>query len=113
MRAPVVNEVTLIDTVHDPLMEPTFAGTVPPLRDRVVEPGAAVTVPPQEFVTSAGFAITNPGWTATRLSVHAVLVRGSPFGLKTVTLRTEVSPAAMEVGVKLLLISAGKVISCA
>jgi hypothetical protein len=35
-------------------------------------------------------------------------VRGKAFGLKIVTLRTEVPPATIDIGVKLLFICAGK-----
>ena len=61
MRFPAVVEVTLIDTVHDPGVAPDWAGTVPPLKDKVVEPGAALTEPPQVLVKPAGLAIERPG----------------------------------------------------
>ena len=45
--APGTEEVTLTDTVHDPGVDPVWAGTVPPLKEMVVDPAAAVTDPPQ------------------------------------------------------------------
>lgn len=108
IRFPGVEDVTLTETVQRPGVVPTWGGTVPPLRARVVPPATAVTVPPQEFVTPAGLAIVRPGWTPTKLSVHAALVRANPLGLKTVTLNRDVPPAAIEIGEKLLFISAGR-----
>ena len=57
IKLPEANEVTLTDTVQDPAVDPTCAGTVPPLNDIVVEPELAVTVPPQVLLMPAGFAI--------------------------------------------------------
>ena len=61
IRFPGVLEVTLTETVHDPGVGPTWAGTVPPAREKDVEPAAAVTEPPQELVTSMGLAMIRPG----------------------------------------------------
>ena len=61
IRFPVVDDVTLIETVQDPGVDPIWAGTVPPLKDRVVEPATAVTEPPQELVKPTGLAIMRPG----------------------------------------------------
>jgi hypothetical protein len=108
IRFPLVVEVTLTETVHEPGVIPDWAGTVPPLRDRTVEPADAVMVPPQVFVSPTGSAIVSPGCTPIKLSVHEALVSGYAFGLKMVTLRRDTWPAAMEIGEKLLLISAGK-----
>jgi hypothetical protein len=108
MRLLGVEEVTLTDTVHDPGVDPDCAGTVPPLRDRVVPPAAAFTVPPQELIKPTGFAMVSPGWTPTKLSVQEASVNGNELGLKMVTRRREVAPVAMEMGEKLLLISAGR-----
>ena len=74
IRFPEVVEVTLIDTVHEPGVVPTWAGTVPPISDKDVEPAAAVTEPPQLSVRPTGFAILRPGWTPIKLSVHEALV---------------------------------------
>lgn len=41
------------------------------------------------------------------------MVSGNALGLKIVTLRRDVPPDTMEIGEKLLLISAGMVITCA
>jgi len=101
--APGVVAVTLTDTVHDPGVDPDWAGTVPPLKDMVVEPAGAVTVPPQVFAVTPTTVIP-----AGKLSVHAALVSTNEFGLKMVTRRREVAPAAMLIGEKVLLISAGK-----
>jgi hypothetical protein len=49
---PAVAEVTLTETVHDPGVDPDWAGTVPPLREMVVEPAGAVAVPPHEFAVT-------------------------------------------------------------
>ena len=61
IRFPGVVEVILMDTVHEPGVAPTWAGTVPPLSDRVVEPAAAATEPPQELVNPTGLAMVRPG----------------------------------------------------
>jgi hypothetical protein len=95
-------------TVHEPGIAPTCAGTVPALNDRVVPPGAAVTVPPQVLLKFTGFAIKRPGWTPTKLSVQVAAVNWKALGLNMVTLRRDTPPAAMEIGKKLLFISAGK-----
>lgn len=108
MRLPGVVEVTSMDTVHDPGDTPACAGTMPPLKDRVVVPETAVTLPAQVLVRLTGFAMDIPGCTPTRLSVQAASISWNEFGLKIVTLRREVCPATMEIGEKLLLISAGK-----
>lgn len=69
IRVPAVVEVTLTDTVHDPGVDPDWAGTVPPLKDMVVEPAAAVTLPPQELATTPTTVIP-----LGKLSVQAALV---------------------------------------
>lgn len=61
IRFPAVVEVTLIDTVHDPGVIPVWAGTVPPLNEKLVEPATAVTEPPQELVNPTGLAMARPG----------------------------------------------------
>jgi len=108
IRFPVVVEVTLIDTVHAPGVTPDWAGTVPPLKDKVVDPATAVTEPPHELVNPTGLAMESPGCTPIKLSIHAALVNGNIFGLKIVTFRRDTPPAAMDIGEKLLFISAGK-----
>lgn len=102
IQFPAVVEVTLTDTVHEPGVVPDWAGTVPPLRDMVDTPAAAVTLPPQVFeatLTTLMFAGI--------LSVQEALVSGNPFGLKMVTVRRDVPPDGIDLGVKFLLISAG------
>jgi hypothetical protein len=113
IKLPVVTEVTLIFTVQDPAVEPDWAGTVPPLKLKVVDPGTAVTEPAQLLRTTAGLAMMSPGWTPTRLSVQDVFVSANTLGLKMVTLRTDVWPARIDIGEKLLLISAGREMLCA
>jgi hypothetical protein len=107
IRLPEVDAVTSIPTVHSPGVIPLCAGTIPPLRANVVDPGTAVILPPQVLETFAGFAIDNPGCTPTRLSVQEALVSGNEFGLYIVTLRRDMPPDEIAIGVKLLLISAG------
>src|SRR5271157_5949918 len=53
-RLPAVIELTSTVTEQDPGLEPTWAGTVPPLRD--TEPPTALTIPPQVVVVFAGLA---------------------------------------------------------
>jgi hypothetical protein len=74
IRFPAVVEVTLIETVHDPGVIPSWAGTVPPLNEKVVEPATAVTEPPQELVNPTGLAMASPGCTPIKLSVHEALI---------------------------------------
>jgi len=111
MRFPTAVEVTLIVTVHDPGVDPVWGGTVPPFNDNVVEPATAVTDPPQVFIRPIGFAITRAGWIPIKLSVQDAFVNGNAFGLKMETCRLAVPPAGMDIGEKLLFISAGKVIT--
>ena len=109
MRFPGVVEVTSIDTVHDPgVPDGDCSGTVPPVKDNVVPPGEAATEPPQVLIKFTGSAMMRPGWTPIKLSAQEALVSGNPLGLKMVTLSREVPPAAIEIGSKLLLISAGR-----
>ena len=61
IKLPGVVEVTLTDTVHDPGVDPDWAGTVPPLNDKEVATGTAVTVPLQVLVKFTGFARKMPG----------------------------------------------------
>ena len=61
IRFPAVVEVTLIETVHDPGVIPSWTGTVAPFTDKVVEPAAAVTEPPHELVNPTGLAMLRPG----------------------------------------------------
>ena len=79
MRLPETLEVTAAVTVHEPGVPP-WAGTVPPINDRVVP--IVVTVPPQLFVILAGFAKYKP---AGNVSVQAygsvARIRGNKFGL--------------------------------
>jgi len=107
IRFPGVVDVTSIATVHEPGVVPTWAGTVPPLNDKVVPPETAVTLPPQLLLRFTGFAIEIPGWTPTKLSVQEALVSWNGFGLNIVTMSRETPPAAIDIGVKLLFISAG------
>jgi hypothetical protein len=74
IRFPAVVEVTLMETVHEPGVIPTWAGTVPPLNEKVVEPATAVTEPPQVLVNPIGLAMASPDWTPIKLSVHEALV---------------------------------------
>jgi len=67
--APGTEEVTLTDTVHEPGVDPVWAGTVPPLKEIVVEPAAAVTVPPQVLVLTPTIVIP-----AGKLSVQLAFV---------------------------------------
>jgi len=71
---PGIVEVTFIVTVQDPGVIPDWAGTVPPLSDKVVVPATAATVPPQVLVKPTGLAIESPGWILTKLSSHVALV---------------------------------------
>jgi len=57
---PVLVDVTLTDTVHEPGFAPTWAGTVPPLKDKVIPPAVALTVPLQELDTPGELAMTRP-----------------------------------------------------
>jgi hypothetical protein len=66
---PAVAAVTLTETVHDPGVDPDWAGTVPPLKDMVVEPAGAVTVPPQVLPDTPTTVMP-----AGKLSVQAALV---------------------------------------
>ena len=66
---PGVGEVTLTDTVHDPGVDPVWAGTVPLLKEMDVEPEVAVTEPPQVFAVTPTTVIP-----AGKLSVHAAFV---------------------------------------
>jgi hypothetical protein len=108
IKFPLVDEVTLTDTVQRPGVVPDWAGTVPPLREKDVAPGVAVTVPPQLLVSPTELAMLRPGWTLTRLSVQAAFVSAKPLGLNIVTLKRDVPPVAIEIGEKLLFISAGR-----
>ena len=74
MRLPAVVEVTFTDTVQLPGVVPTCAGTVPPLNEKDVAPAVAVTEPPHVFVRPTELAMLRPGWTLTKLSVHAAFV---------------------------------------
>ena len=102
-------EVTFTVTVQEPGVVPTWAGTAPPINDRVVP--TTLTIPPQAVVAPAGLAKPRP--VADRSSIQAggvvERVRANEFGLNMLTLRVEVPPAGMDIGVKLLLICAGKV----
>jgi hypothetical protein len=108
IRFPGVVEVTSTDTVHEPGVDPTWAGTVPPLKDKVVPPGTAVTEPPHELDTLTGFAMSIPGWTLFKLSVQRAFVNGNPLGLNIFTSRRDIPPGGILSGAKLLFISAGK-----
>jgi hypothetical protein len=108
IRLPGVVEVTLMDTVHLPAVVPVWAGTVPPLREKVDEPAVAVTEPPQVLPVTPTTVIP-----LGMLSVQDALVSANGLGLKMVTARREVPPEFIEIGVKLLLISAGRDMTCA
>src|ERR1044071_6988047 len=82
IRLPTAVEVTVMVTVQAPGVDPVWAGTVPPLNDKVVDPATAVTEPPQVLIRPTGFAITRPGWTPIKLSDQEALVNGNAFGLK-------------------------------
>lgn len=60
IRFPGVVEVTFTDTEQEPGVTPLWAGTVPPLNEKVVPPGTAATEPPQVFELLTGFAIRIP-----------------------------------------------------
>jgi hypothetical protein len=109
IKLPGVTEVTLTETVHDPGVEPDCAGTVPPLN--VMEVLVVETFPPHVSLMPAGLATLRPCCTPTKLSVQDALVSINILGLKMVMLRTDISPAKMEIGVNFLLISAGRVIA--
>ena len=94
-----------MDTVHDPGVLPDWAGTVPPLNEKEVVPATAVTEVPQVVVKPTGLAMESPEG---KVSVHEAFVSGNAFGLKMVTLRRDTAPAAIDIGEKLLFISAGK-----
>ena len=111
IKLPIVVDVTLISTKHSPGVAPTWAGTDPPLKDKVVVFGAAVAEPPQVLFKPFGFAIFRPACTPIKLSVQLVFVNGNVFGLNTVTLSTEIPPALINIGVNCLLISAGMAIA--
>ena len=61
IRFPGVVEVTSTDTLHEPGVTAVWAGTVPPLNEKVVPPGTVVTLPPQVVDALAGLAIKIPG----------------------------------------------------
>ena len=69
IKLPKVVEVTLIDTVQDPGVDPDWAGTLPPLKEMVFEPVAAFTVPPQEFPVTPTADIP-----VGKLSIHEAFV---------------------------------------
>lgn len=107
VRAPVipVTLVTLNRNVQTPRLEvpPTgveAAGMVAPPSDTLVLPAVALTVPPVQVVEAlGGFAICSP---AGRLSVTAALVNAMNWALLMVTVRVEVCPWKIDVGLKLL-----------
>jgi hypothetical protein len=108
IRFPGVVDVTSIPTVHCPGVIPTCWGTVPPFNASVVVPGLAVMLPLHVLETLAGEAINNPGCTPTRSSIQEALSNWNEFGLYIVTSRRDIPPDGIAIGVKLLLISAGK-----
>jgi hypothetical protein len=61
MRLPGMDDVTSMETLHEPGDKPTCGGTFPPLNVSVVSPAVATTVPPQVLVKFTGFAIVRPG----------------------------------------------------
>jgi hypothetical protein len=69
----------------------------------VEEPAFAVTVPPQVFEASPTTVML-----AGILSIQDALVNGNEFGLNMVMRRTDVPPDEIELGEKLLFISAGR-----
>ncbi len=78
---PAIVDVTFTVTVQEPGVIPTWAGTVPPMRERVVP--TIVTTPPQVFVVFGGTATFK--FAEERSSVHAAgfvdNVRANEFGL--------------------------------
>jgi hypothetical protein len=77
--------VILTVTVHEPGVEPVWAGTVPPAKEMVDVPATAVTVPPQ-LLTIVGLLATVIG--TGKLSVQEALVKAKAFGLTMVTVRS-------------------------
>ena len=59
IKLPAVNDVTLMETVQDPGVDPDWAGTVPPVKVIVVV--VVETDPPQVLVMPAGLATLSPG----------------------------------------------------
>ena len=80
MRLPAVVDVISTATVQDPFVL-TLAGTVPPLKEMLVPPATALTEPPQSLDRFTGLARLIPGWTLTRLSLHASLMSWNMLGL--------------------------------
>jgi hypothetical protein len=101
-------EVTFTVTVQEPGVDPTCAGTVPPIKDNVLP--TAVTIPPQVVVVLGGEAKFKPAGKRSSVQAGGVVerVRANEFGLKMLTLRVDVPPADMDIGLKLLLICAGR-----
>ena len=104
IRLPGVVDVTSTDIVQEPGVEPTWAATVPPLKEMVVVPVLAMTMPPHVLSRFEGVAILKPACRPTRLSVKETLSSWKVFGLKMLISSREVSPAMMEIGVNRLLI---------
>jgi len=102
MWFPAMDEVTWMDTVHEPGVTPDCAGTTPPVRETLVD--VVFTVPLQVLAILGGLAIETP---AGRLSVQLAFVKSNEFGLKMLTISVEVPPALIVNGSNLLLTSAG------
>ena len=104
VSTPAVAEVTFTVTVQVPvvLVARVAAGMVPPApKDKTPVPATAVTAPPQVVLAFGTAAITMP---AGKLSVREVIVSGvSTLELDSVMVRTDVPPAAIVAGRKLLL----------
>ena len=102
-------EVTCTVTVQDPKVLPTFAGTMPPLKDNVVP--TADTIPPQVVVVLAGLAKFRFPFNTDKSSVREFVLermRANEFGLNMITLNVDVPPAEMDIGLKEVLIPAGR-----
>ena len=99
-KVPAVAADTLALTVQLPL-----ALTDPPDKPIVIPPGVANAVPePQVVLTLDGLAITRP---AGSVSDKANIVSATVLALVTVTVATDVVPALMLVGKKVLLATGG------
>jgi hypothetical protein len=104
-------EVTLTVTSQYPKTAPTFAGTVPPMIDKVV-PMVVMELPAQVVAGLAGLAkVTPAGSVSVRAAGTVDNVKGKEFGLVIVIVNTELLPAPIELGVKKLLICAGNEVS--
>jgi hypothetical protein len=106
-------DVTFTETVQEPKLGPTLAGTVPPIKEIVV-PTVDTELPVQVVAAFAGLAKVTP--------VGSVLVKaagtfdsdsGNAFWLTMEIVNTEVPPEGMVLGVNSRFTWAGKVTSSA